>query len=199
MLSVRFICVGRLKESAYEALCAEYAKRLGAFCRPQIIEIPEEAAREAEAAKIRRAIPAGSAVCALCVEGETLSSEGFSGWIASASLRTSRLCFVIGGSEGLDEKIKREADKGDLNSRILLRSTQDAIHAHRLSRFMVPGFLAKRFAKSEARNMAACQMINAVPAASVAPVKKIKAAKVKPVKVKRIKPIKVKKEKGKKK
>ena len=42
MLNVRLICVGKLKERFYAEAVAEYAKRLGAFCRLEVIELAEE-------------------------------------------------------------------------------------------------------------------------------------------------------------
>ena len=42
MLSVHLICVGKLKEKFYLAACAEYQKRLGAYCRLELTELPEE-------------------------------------------------------------------------------------------------------------------------------------------------------------
>ena len=37
MLTVNIICVGRLKESWLREGCAEYIKRLGAYCRFNIV------------------------------------------------------------------------------------------------------------------------------------------------------------------
>ena len=42
MLSVHLICVGKLKEKFYLAACAEYQKRLGAYCKLELTELPEE-------------------------------------------------------------------------------------------------------------------------------------------------------------
>ena len=42
MLNIRLICVGKLKERFYSEAVAEYSKRLGAFCRLELIELPEE-------------------------------------------------------------------------------------------------------------------------------------------------------------
>ena len=42
MLNIRLICVGKLKERFYAEAVAEYAKRLGAFCRLEVIELAEE-------------------------------------------------------------------------------------------------------------------------------------------------------------
>ena len=41
MLTVRILCVGKLKERYWSEACAEYAKRLKAFCKFSIEEIPE--------------------------------------------------------------------------------------------------------------------------------------------------------------
>ena len=87
MLLVKLLCVGRLRERYYREAVEEYRKRLGAFCRFELEELPEERlpeqpskreidaalAREAEA--LTRHIPAGAAVCCFCVEGKAFSSE----------------------------------------------------------------------------------------------------------------------------
>lgn len=123
MLTVKLICVGKLKEKFYTDAFDEYKKRLGAFCRFELEEIPEQrlgqspsdreiaAALEKEATEIERRIPSGAVLVPLCVEGEEKSSEELarcvSGW---ASGGKSRLCFVIGGSFGLSPRIKAMAD-----------------------------------------------------------------------------------------
>ena len=77
MLSVHLICVGKLKEKFYQEACAEYVKRLGAYCKLTVTELPEEKlpadpsqaqitqalAREAQA--IRAKLPAGASLAAL--------------------------------------------------------------------------------------------------------------------------------------
>ncbi len=87
MLSVRLICVGKLGEKFWKTACEEYSKRLSAYCKLEMIELPEQRLPDApsegqiqqalakEAALIRAKIPAGAAVIALCVEGQMLSSE----------------------------------------------------------------------------------------------------------------------------
>ena len=87
MQRVTIICVGRLKEKFYISAVSEYVKRLGRYCRLEIIELPEQRlpenpapaeiqralAKEAEAVRAR--LPNGAALAALCVEGELRSSE----------------------------------------------------------------------------------------------------------------------------
>ena len=124
MLGVKLICTGKLRERYYIEAFQEYAKRLGAYCKWECAEIPEQrlpeepsekeiaAALEKEGAEILRAIPADAFVCALCVEGKLMPSEGMAEMIkARENSGKPRLCFVVGGSYGLSETVKRRADQ----------------------------------------------------------------------------------------
>lgn len=42
MLTVKLICVGKLKEKFYIDAAAEYQKRLKGSCRLEVIELPEQ-------------------------------------------------------------------------------------------------------------------------------------------------------------
>ena len=123
MLNIKIICVGKLKEKFYVAAAAEYCKRLGAFCHLEVEELPESrlpaqpseaeiaAALKREGESIALRIPAGAFTVALCVEGKQLSSVRFSQFLEACALKgRSRLCFLIGGSEGLSEEIKERAE-----------------------------------------------------------------------------------------
>ena len=93
MLRVCLICVGKLKERFYQEACDEYVKRL---------------AKEATA--IRGRIPPSARVVALCVEGRLRSSEEMARMFPDlAYSREKCLVFLIGGSYGLDETLKSEA------------------------------------------------------------------------------------------
>ena len=123
MLNIRLICVGKLKERFYAEAVAEYAKRLGAFCRLEVIELAEErlgenpSATELEAALNREAeqiekklLKDGTLVC-LCIEGGQMDSEAFAGLLTrTENSGRPRLSFVIGGSFGLAQKLKDRAD-----------------------------------------------------------------------------------------
>ena len=123
MLTVRLICVGRLKEKFYIDACNEYRKRLSAYCRFELVELAESrlsetpgekeitAALEREAAEILKAIPAGSFLVPLCIEGKTIPSEGMARLIAEReNSGRPKLCFVIGSSYGLSPLVKNRAD-----------------------------------------------------------------------------------------
>ena len=118
MLDITLICVGKLKEKFYADACAEYIKRLGAYCKITVLEISEQrkgetpsqkeidAALLREADAIQRAIPKGAAVIAMCIEGQTMSSEALARSLDTFAQSTSRLCFLIGGSDGLHGSVK---------------------------------------------------------------------------------------------
>ena len=77
-------------------------------CWPEYAEIARALSREAEA--VRAKLPPGAALAALCIEGKLHSSEELAGLLDTWGSRGEKcLAFVIGGSFGLDEGLKREA------------------------------------------------------------------------------------------
>lgn len=118
MPGLSFIFVGKMRERHYAAAFEEYYKRLGAFGKPELREIAEERLPEQpsereiaqalsrEAAEIEKAVPKGVYTVALCVEGRSLSSEE----LARDLEGRPKLCFIVGGSFGLDERLKKAAD-----------------------------------------------------------------------------------------
>ncbi|MBQ7054179.1 MAG: 23S rRNA (pseudouridine(1915)-N(3))-methyltransferase RlmH [Oscillospiraceae bacterium] len=120
MLSVDIICVGKLKEKFFADACDEYKKRMGAYCKLNIVELAETpAANEsevrralsAEAERISAKIPKDAYLICMCIEGKLLSSEALSEKMTSLKCSgKSRLCFIIGGSNGIDESIKARAE-----------------------------------------------------------------------------------------
>ena len=111
MLRVRLICVGKLKESFYITACEEYRKRLSRYCDLEIAELPESGSLERDGAAVLEKIPAGACLAALCVEGTLFSSPELADLIRrEMNGGTSRLCLVIGGSDGLWDGVKQRAD-----------------------------------------------------------------------------------------
>ena len=123
MQAVQILCVGKLKEKFYTDACAEYQKRLSRFCRLTITELSEERlgddpspaqvgqALDREADAIRAKLPRGGALIAMCIEGRELSSPQLADAMQRyADIGVSQLTFLIGGSFGLSERLKAEAD-----------------------------------------------------------------------------------------
>ena len=123
MQRVTVLCVGKLKEKFYIDAAAEYVKRLQRHCKLELIELPEQRlpddpspaeiqkALRAEGDAIRERLPKGGAVIALCIEGKPCSSQELSRRMADLAVQgKTPLTFLIGGSVGLDEDLKRRAD-----------------------------------------------------------------------------------------
>ena len=150
MLSVTVLCVGKMREKHYISAFSEYEKRLGAFCRFDLQEIPEqrlpdrpgekeiETALEKEAGEILRRIPKGAAVIAMCVEGKMLSSTDFAAFLQGLQNRgVSHVCFVVGGSFGLHPNVKQAAS--------LRLSMSEMTFPHHLARVMLSEQIYRAF------------------------------------------------------
>ncbi len=150
MWRVTLLCVGKLKEAYWRDACAEYEKRLGAFCKLTIVEVAEErlpdepnatqiyAALEAEGKRLLAQWPRDSVGAALCIEGKELDSPALSRRIDAWALEgMSHLTLVIGGSYGLSEEVKRQA--------ALRLSMSPMTFPHQLARVMVLEQLYRAF------------------------------------------------------
>lgn len=125
MLTIQILCVGKLKEGYLRQACAEYQKRLGAFCKLNMVELPEyKLPQNPSAAQIQKCIDEeGRSLLAvmqkspafqipMCIEGKQRSSEEFAALVEQAALRGySTVNFVIGGSYGLSDAVKGEANE----------------------------------------------------------------------------------------
>ena len=123
MFEITLIAMGKLKEKFYLSAAEEYAKRLKGYCSFQLLELPEHrlpdnpstadiaAGLEKEADQILAKIPKNTWFCIFTPEGKTLSSEGFAEKLKEVKLSgKSSVCFLIGSSFGISQKVKDKAD-----------------------------------------------------------------------------------------
>ena len=122
MMNVKFITLGTLKESYLRDAAAEYEKRLGAFCKMELVQLKEERLSDnpaeseiknallKESEKIFAEIPPKAYCVAMCVEGKQLSSEELAQKIDEIALEKGNVCFIIGSSFGLSDAVKQRAD-----------------------------------------------------------------------------------------
>ncbi len=123
MLKIKIIAMGKLTETYTKEAAAEFVKRMGksfqvTTAEPKPENLPMNPtdgeiakALDKEADKILAEIPARAAVCAMCVEGKQLSSEEFAGYLEKqASAGVSEVCFIIGSSHGLADRVKQRAN-----------------------------------------------------------------------------------------
>lgn len=122
-MNIKIIGVGKLKEKYLKQGIAEYAKRLGKFCKFEIVEVPDEKApeklsvaemegvKEKEGERILAKIKDKEYVYALAIEGKERSSEEFAQEIAKlTTYGRSDITFVIGGSLGLSPAVLKRAE-----------------------------------------------------------------------------------------
>jgi 23S rRNA (pseudouridine1915-N3)-methyltransferase len=118
------ICtVGKIKEKFFRDAIAEYSKRLGRYCKLDIVEVEDEktpdnagetvetAIKEKEGRRLLARIRDDSYVITLTIDGARLDSVGLSQKLEKLGVQgTSHITFVIGGSLGLSEEVQSRAD-----------------------------------------------------------------------------------------
>ncbi|MDR2605717.1 MAG: 23S rRNA (pseudouridine(1915)-N(3))-methyltransferase RlmH [Oscillospiraceae bacterium] len=123
MLHLTIVCVGKLKEQFFIDAVREYQKRLTPYCKLSIEEVPgarlpvnatdkeKLAALAKEAGAVELRIPDDCLLIALCVEGKQLNTDKFAAFIKACELSAkNNVCFLIGGSIGLHQRLKNRAE-----------------------------------------------------------------------------------------
>lgn len=122
-MKIKLVTVGKLKEKYLKDGIAEYAKRLKHFTKFELIELldektPDKASYlenqqilEKEGNRILSKITDKEFVIALAIEGQQFPSEEFSKILSDITIRgISNITFVIGGSLGLANTVKKRAN-----------------------------------------------------------------------------------------
>ncbi|MBM0065425.1 23S rRNA (pseudouridine(1915)-N(3))-methyltransferase RlmH [Alkalicoccobacillus gibsonii] len=124
-MNISILTVGKLKEKYLKQGIDEYTKRLGAYAKITITEVPDEKApenlsqedmriiKQKEGERLLAKIPQDAHVIALAIDGQMQTSEQLAANLNQLALHgKSKICYVIGGSLGLsDEVLKRANEK----------------------------------------------------------------------------------------
>ena len=115
--------MGKVKESYFRGAIAEYSKRLGKYCKLEIVEVADEKTpdkasevvedgiKKKEAERLLKGLKEDAFVIALAIDGKALDSVQLSNQIKQLGIRgKSHIQFVIGGSLGLHESVLKRAD-----------------------------------------------------------------------------------------
>lgn len=120
-LTIKILCIGKMKERFYSDAIAEFVKRLSRYAQISVIELADEKAPEKlntaqreqvkaqEGERILAHVKDGEMLIALDGGGAELKSEELSAQMEEWMLHTSHICFTIGGSLGLSDAVKRQA------------------------------------------------------------------------------------------
>jgi len=109
---IRLIVIGRPKLEAVRQLESHYRDLLRAFCRLEVLEVPEgkgEGPRQLkdEADRLKVLLAAVRCPVLLDAEGPSRSSEGMAAWLGVRMDRGESLAFALGSSHGFDPALKR--------------------------------------------------------------------------------------------
>ena len=133
---IKVICVGKLKEQFLVDVINEYKKIIEGFQKLQILELKEYNTLdiskniENEGIEILSKITSDEYVITLEILGKKLDSIAFSKYLEKQFIyNTSIVTFIIGGSNGLSEKVKKRSD--------FALSFSDMTYPHQLMRLIL--------------------------------------------------------------
>ncbi|MBS5523081.1 MAG: 23S rRNA (pseudouridine(1915)-N(3))-methyltransferase RlmH [Clostridiales bacterium] len=122
-MKISLLTVGKIKEKFYTQAIDEFSKRLGRYCKLEIIEVADEKTpdnasaavdaqiRQKEGERLFRYIREDAYVIALAIDGRMLSSEEFAKKLEMLGVSgTSHIQFIIGGSLGLSPRVLERAN-----------------------------------------------------------------------------------------
>lgn len=141
-MQITILAVGTVKEKFYREAIKEFEKRLSRYCKLKIVEVDDEKTPDGasdkmceqiikkEGDKLSCHIPDNSYVISLAIEGKKCDSVAFSKKISNLAVTgNSNIVFIIGGSLGICEDIKKRSNE--------LISFSDMTFPHQLMRVIL--------------------------------------------------------------
>ena len=113
---IKIICVGKIKEEYLKQAINEYSKRLSKYTKLNIIEVSDIDNQSIDVILLKKKeliekyIENKDYVITLEINGNMLSSEELASKIDNIFNTNSTITFIIGGSYGLHEDIKKRSD-----------------------------------------------------------------------------------------
>ena len=112
---IRIICVGKIKEKFLQDAIIEYKKRISKYTNIEIIELPDNSfdiSKEllVEYNSIMKVFNKNHYNILLDINGEMLDSPSFAKKMNDILIYNSNITFIIGGSNGVLEKLKKEVN-----------------------------------------------------------------------------------------
>lgn len=122
-MNITIISVGKLKEKYLKQGINEYLKRLSTYAKVKVVEVADEKAPETlsekeeeevkqkEGERILGKISPDTYVITLDLQGKMITSEQLAGKLDElATYGKSKIAFVIGGSLGLSEAVRKRSN-----------------------------------------------------------------------------------------
>jgi len=102
---IKIICVGKLKEKYLTDAILEYSKRISKYTKLEIIELKDSDMNH-EKDEILKHI-GKEYIITLEIEGNSITSVDLANKIDNIFITNPNICFIIGGSDGLHDDIKK--------------------------------------------------------------------------------------------
>ena len=113
---IKLITTGKIKEKYLKEAILEYTKRLSKYTKLEIIELNDydfdnkNIVLEKEKEQILKHISDKDYIVTLEIEGKQFSSTEFAEKINNIFINNSNITFIIGGSYGLHDDIKKKSN-----------------------------------------------------------------------------------------
>jgi len=110
---IKIICVGKIKEKFFKEAIKEYEKRLSKYTKLEIIEVIDESngnILEKEKNSILKYINEKDYIITTEIDGKMLTSIELSEKLNQTLIVNSNIVFIIGGSYGLHDDIKKRSN-----------------------------------------------------------------------------------------
>jgi 23S rRNA (pseudouridine1915-N3)-methyltransferase len=113
---IKIICVGKIKEKYLKDAISEYTKRISKYTNLEMIELidsslPSPLNKEKEEIEILKNIKDKDYVITLEIEGKSYTSIELSKRLENIQMMNSNIVFVIGGSDGIGENVKKRSNE----------------------------------------------------------------------------------------
>ena len=115
---IKIVCVGRIKDKNLKSLIDDYASKISHYHRFEIVEVKDEsigsdekAVLSAEADRLLEKIRDDEFVILLDLHGNSVDSLTLADKLDRLFIRNPRITFVIGGSLGLDDRLRKRANE----------------------------------------------------------------------------------------
>ncbi len=106
---IKIICIGKLKEEYLKIGVQDYITRIQKHHKIELIEIKDSNIID-EQEEILKYLNNKDYIISLCIEGNNISSIELANKIDKTLINYPNITFIVGGSEGLGEKIKEKSN-----------------------------------------------------------------------------------------
>lgn len=106
---INIICVGKIKENYLNELIEDYRKRVNKYHKVIITELKDSDIKT-EGDLILKSIKPSDFIVTMEIEGNLIDSVTLSNNIDNWLMKNSNIDFIIGGSNGINERVKNIAN-----------------------------------------------------------------------------------------